>query len=81
MELIVCMGHRQDSRWSQCKVVAKISEEERKSGGTGWGYGFPWVGKIPWRRAWQPLQYSCLENPMDRGACRATDHSVTKNWT
>ena len=23
----------------------------------------PWVGKIPWRRAWQPLQYSCLENP------------------
>ena len=22
----------------------------------------PWVGKIPWRRAWQPLQYSCLEN-------------------
>ena len=26
----------------------------------------PWVGKIPWRRAWQPtpiFQYSCLENP------------------
>ena len=22
----------------------------------------------PWRRKWQPLQYSCLENPMDRGA-------------
>ena len=22
-----------------------------------------WVRKIPWRRAWQPLQYSCLENP------------------
>ena len=28
-----------------------------------------WVGKIPWRRAWQPLQYSCLGKPMDRGAC------------
>ena len=27
-----------------------------------------WVEKIPWRRAWQPLQYSRLENPMDRGA-------------
>ena len=26
------------------------------------------VGKIPWRRACNPLQYSCLENPMDRGA-------------
>ena len=22
--------------------------------------------------AWQPLQYSCLENPMDRGASQAT---------
>ena len=25
-----------------------------------------------------PLQYSCLENPMDRGAWRATVHSVTE---
>ena len=23
----------------------------------------PWVEKIPWGRAWDPLQYSCLENP------------------
>ena len=28
-----------------------------------------------------PLQYSCLENPMDRGACRATDHGVEKSQT
>ena len=27
------------------------------------------------------LQYSCLENPMDRGAWRATVHGVTKSWT
>ena len=32
----------------------------------------PWVGKIPWKRECNPLQYSCLENPMDRGAWRAT---------
>ena len=38
----------------------------------------PWVGKIPWSRKWQPLQHSCLENPMDRGAWRATVHGVTK---
>ena len=25
----------------------------------------------PWKRAWQPLQYSCLECPMDRGAWTA----------
>ena len=28
-----------------------------------------------------PLQYSCLENPMDRGAWRATVHGVAKSWT
>ena len=27
------------------------------------------------------LQYSCLENPMDRGAWLATVHGVTKSWT
>ena len=26
------------------------------------------------------LQYSCLENPIDRGAWRATVHRVTKSW-
>ena len=28
-----------------------------------------------------PLQYSCLENPMDRGACRAIAHGVTRGQT
>jgi len=28
-----------------------------------------------------PLQYSCLENPMDGGAWRATVHGVAKSWT
>ena len=37
----------------------------------------PWVRKILWRK-WQPLQYSCLENPMDRGAWWATIHGFTK---
>ena len=27
-----------------------------------------------------PLQYSCLENPMDRGDWQATVHGVTKSW-
>ena len=27
-----------------------------------------------------PLQYSCLENPMDRGASWATVHGVAKSW-
>ena len=28
-----------------------------------------------------PLQYFCLENPMDRGAWWATVHGVAKSWT
>ena len=28
-----------------------------------------------------PLQYSCLENPRDRGAWQATVHGVAKSWT
>ena len=28
-----------------------------------------------------PLQYSCLENPMDRGAWQAAVHGVAKSWT
>ena len=41
----------------------------------------PWVGKIPGEGNGNPLQYSCLEIPMDRGAWRATVHSVTKSQT
>ena len=28
-----------------------------------------------------PFRYSCLENPIDRGAWWATVHGVTKSWT
>ena len=42
----------------------------------------PWVRKIPWSTArGTPLQYSCLENSMDRGAWEATAHWVTKSPT
>ena len=38
----------------------------------------PWVRKIPWRKA-NPLQYSCLENPMDRGGWQARVHRAAKS--
>ena len=28
-----------------------------------------------------PLHYSCLENPIDRGAWRVTVHGIAKSWT
>ena len=41
----------------------------------------PWVGKIPWRRHSNALQYSCLENPVAKGAWQATVHRVPQSWT
>ena len=41
----------------------------------------PGLGRSPARGNGDPLQYSCLENSMDRGAWRATDHGVAKRQT
>ena len=39
------------------------------------------LGSSPGEENCNPLQYSCLENPMDRGAWKATAHGVAKNRT
>ena len=39
------------------------------------------LGRSPGGGHGSPLQYSCLENPMDRGAWQATAHRVEKSWT
>ena len=36
------------------------------------------LGKSSGKGTGNPLQYSCLENPMDRGAWQATVHGVTR---
>ena len=41
----------------------------------------PGLGRSPGEGNGNPLQYSCLENLMDRGAWRATVHGVTKSQT
>ena len=41
----------------------------------------PGPGRSPGGGHGNPLQYSCLENPMDRGAWRATVHGVTQSHT
>ena len=41
----------------------------------------PGSGRSPGGGHGNPLQYSCLENPMDRGAWRATVHGVAKSRT
>ena len=41
----------------------------------------PGSGRSPGEGHGNPLQYSCLENPMDRGTCQPTVHGVTKSRT
>ena len=43
--------------------------------------GRPGLGRSPGEGNGNPLQYSCLENPMDGGAWWATVHGVAKSWT
>ena len=41
----------------------------------------PWIRKIPGEGSGNPLQYSCLGNPMDREARQTKVHRVTKSQT
>ena len=40
----------------------------------------PGLGRSPGEGNGNLLQYSCLDNPMDRGAWQATVHRVAKRW-
>ena len=53
-------------------------ESACKAGDTGL---IPRLGRSPEEGNGNPPQYSCLDNPMDRGALWATVHGVTKSWT
>ena len=48
------------------------------AGDTG---SIPGLGRSPGGEIGNPLQYSCLGNPMDRGAWRGTVHGLTKSQT
>ena len=41
----------------------------------------PGLGRSPGEGNGNPLRYSYLDSPMDRGAWRATVHGITKSWT
>ena len=71
-------------------VCQKIRSDVRKSGvivslaplisGGDWGL-IPGSGRSPGEGNDNPLQYSCLEHPLDRRAWQTTVHGVTKSRT
>ena len=61
---------------SQVALVVKLVPASAGDPGSVPGFGI-----CPGEGTGNPLQYSCLENPMDGGASRAVLHRVAKSWT
>ena len=57
------------------------SDGKKFAGSAGDPDLIPGSGRYPGGGNGSPLQYSCLGNPMDRGAWQATVHGVTKSQT
>ena len=57
------------------KNLPATAEDVRDAG------SIPGSGRSPEGGRGNPLQYSCLGNPMDREAWRAIVHMVAQNWT
>ena len=60
------------------QVVLVVESPPASAGIAG---SIPELGRSPGRGHGNPLQCSCLENPMDRGAWRATVHGAAKSQT
>ena len=68
------------SRWAS--QVALVVKRPPASAGNITGVGLiPGLGRSPGEGHGNPVQCSCLENPMDRGAWRAAVHGVAKSRT
>ena len=65
-------------RYTIASLVAQMVESACNVGDQG---SIPASGRSPGEGNGNPLQYSCLENPMNRGAWRATAHGVTQSRT
>ena len=58
-----------------------VGTESAHSAGNARDAGMtPGLGRSPGGRHGNPLQYPCLENPMDRGAWQTTVYRVAKSW-
>ena len=69
--------------WNSGLPSGSVGKESACNAGNTWGAGLiPGFGRTPGGWNDNPLQYSCLQNPMDRGAWRATySPLVAKGWT
>ena len=62
-------------------VVPGVKSPPASAGDVKDAGSVPGSGRSPGGGRGNPLQCSCLENPMDRGAWKATVHRVAQSWT
>ena len=67
------------SSWAS-QVAVVVKNIPANGGGIRDTSLIPGSGRSPGGGHDNSLQYSCLKNPMDRGAWRATVHRITKSW-
>ena len=58
-----------------------VKNSPANAGGVRDTGSIPWLGRSAGGGHGSPLQYSCLENPVDRGAWQAMVHGVAKSLT
>ena len=86
-------GRRVSERWGRSlsthlclligfiQVAPVVKNPPDSAGDVRDACSIPGSGRSPGGGHGSPLQYSCLENPMDREAWGATVHRVSKSWT
>ena len=67
--------------YNEIEKVVSSSEVKASACNAGGQVLIPGSGRSPGEGSGNPLQYSCLENPMDGGAWWATVHGVEKSRT
>ena len=73
-------GVKQRSVWAS-QVALELTNPPANAGDVRDEGSIPGLGRSPGGGNGNPLQYSCVENPMDRGTWQATVHGVAKNRT
>ena len=77
-----CLKRKCLSLYKKASRVAPVVKNLPANAGDTRDVGLsPVLGRSPEEGNGNPLQYSYLENPMDRGAWWATVHGVAKSWT
>ena len=81
MTSVIRIGNLDAVRDTLVAQTVKKQTNKKSACSAGDSGSIPGLGRSPGEGNGYPLQYSCLEKSMDRGAWQATDQGVAKNRT